>query len=144
MRVKGKDKAFKVLNHIFEQGYQVAKADNGYNPDVLAINSEENRAIILEHSSTGDRKVNIGEMFQADKWLRDKEYKGELIFVLDGQSENSPTCNGQFKRLSPLFEEYLKGGTFGLKKVVIISRESHEGCIDTTEILKINTGNVIK
>ena len=120
------DSKFKNLPHKFEEGYERIKVSGKYNPDVVAINRTSKKAIIIESSTTNDRKVNIGEMFQADKWLRDKGYQGTLIIVLDGNGGSPPTCKDQKERLLPLFEEYLKNSSTGLDKVLIVTQSDYE------------------
>ncbi|USK61645.1 hypothetical protein [Peribacillus asahii] len=119
------DSKFKELKHKFGKGYQRIKLSGKYNPDVVAVNSTSGKAIIIESSSTGDRKVNIGEMFQADKWLRDEGYRGILIIVLDGKGDFPSTCKEQKKRLLPLFSEYLKNSKSGLHKVLIVTQNDY-------------------
>ena len=121
-----KDSDFKNLPHKFEESYERYNVPGKYNPDVVAINNTSKKALIIESSSTGDRKVNIGEMLQADKWLRDEGYQGTLIIVLDGKGKYPPTCKDQKERLLPLFDEYLENSITGLEKVLIITQFDYE------------------
>lgn len=93
-----------------------------YKPDISIKNSDGKIVCILESTSTGDRKVGLGEMLQADKLFYDEEINGILIFSLSGVSSSSPTLITQSKYINPYFK-YLKNinKKYGLKKIYFIS-----------------------
>ncbi|MDK3223290.1 MAG: hypothetical protein E6936_06170 [Clostridium perfringens] len=58
-----------------------------YNPDLYFKNNDE--AIWIEHSKTGDRKVHIGELCQFINVV--SELNKNMILILDGVGETAPT-----------------------------------------------------
>ena len=70
-----------------------------YKPDLIFEDSNE--IVVLEHSSTGDRKTHIGELTQffdfANTYKTNKWFS--FIIFLDGVSENSPKVDDEVKRL---------------------------------------------
>lgn len=70
-----------------------------YRPDIILENQEE--IIVLEHSSTGDRKVHIGELSQFIEFtLNYRSNKNfNLIIFLDGKGETAPQVKKECDRL---------------------------------------------
>ena len=59
-----------------------------FTPDGF-INTKD-KIIIIEHSSTGDRKAHIGELLQAFTFMKVNSKDTILITVLDNDNENGP------------------------------------------------------
>ncbi|SDJ01361.1 hypothetical protein SAMN04515654_12311 [Halanaerobium congolense] len=97
--------------------------DDKYKPDISIINSKEKVVCVIESSSTGDRKVHIGEMFQSHKFYCDEEIKGDLIISLAGSSKNSPRPDTSYKYLKPYFDFIKKESKIGLKRVHLIEQD---------------------
>ncbi|MBI5999103.1 hypothetical protein P5E45_09165 [Clostridium perfringens] len=89
-----KDKNFKKTFKI--KGF-IKKPFSGtfYNPDLYFENGKE--AIWIEHSSTGDRKVHIGELCQF--MTVPSILAKNMILILDGKSKSAPTPIGERDRL---------------------------------------------
>lgn len=70
-----------------------------YNPDLVL--EEDNEIIVLEHSSTGDRKVHIGELSQfIDFSMSHKSDKiFDMILLLDGEGDNKANSKYEAERL---------------------------------------------
>ena len=80
-----KDKNFKEEFEI--EGFNKEKYNEEYyNPDLYFKN--ENEVVFVEHSSTGDRKVHIGELCQFVTAKSD--LPKSMILVLDAKGENPP------------------------------------------------------
>lgn len=97
-----KDKIFKDTFKI-QNGNRIAdeviKQFKYYNPDlVLEINNE---VVVLEHSSTGDRKVHIGELSQFIEFTVNCKIEKEfsMILLLDGEGDNPPDVKKEAERL---------------------------------------------
>lgn len=122
------------LGHDFEKNTKgsIIGADQ-YKPDISIINSKEKVVCVIESSSTGDRKVHIGEMFQSHKFYCDEEIKGELIISLAGNNKNSPRPDTSYKYLKPYFDFIKKESKFGLKRVYLIEQD---------DFMKLQNGDV--
>ncbi|MEK5115141.1 hypothetical protein [Bacillus sp. FSL R5-0677] len=70
-----------------------------YTPDLIFEGIDN--IVVLEHSSTGDRKVHIGELTQFIEYSvnSDSGSKKSLIIFLDGKSKNAPKKEIEQKRL---------------------------------------------
>lgn len=104
-----KDKAFK--ERISVQGFSeyklVAKAiGEFYNPDKILEN--EDSIIFFESSSTGDRKVHIGELIQFLTYVSLGVEKRHIFFVLFlcGESKSSPSVDSEIQRLRYYYKNY--------------------------------------
>lgn len=102
--------------------------NDGYRPDMSFKNTENNKVVcVIESSSTGDRKVGVGELLCADKFFADNEVSGILIFSLCGKSKYPPTPQTQMKYIEPYFI-YLQNFNrkYGVKEVFLISEDDFE------------------
>ena len=98
-----KDKNFKEEFKI--EGFNKEKYNEEYyNPDLYFKN--ENEVVFVEHSSTGDRKVHIGELCQFVTAKSD--LPKSMILVLDAKGENPPSSDGEKGRLKYYFESSFK------------------------------------
>ncbi len=85
------------------------KLGNFYQPDLMF--EKEGHIIICEHSSTGDRKVHIGELTQFIAFVirNNNEYnKFSYFLFLDGMSKNSPTVEQETARLKHYYDNALE------------------------------------
>ena len=99
----GKDKNFKEKFKI--DGFSKEKYNGKYyNPDLYFKN--KNEVVFVEHSSTGDRKIHIGELCQ---FVTEKsDLPKSMILVLDGKGKNPPSLDGEEGRLKYYFESSFK------------------------------------
>lgn len=79
-----------------------------YNPDLVL--EEDDEIIILEHSSTGDRKVHIGELSQfIDFSINHKSDKMfDMILLLDGEGDNKAISKYEAERLRYYIENVFR------------------------------------
>ncbi|MDU7150418.1 MAG: hypothetical protein E6300_18310 [Clostridium sp.] len=70
-----------------------------YRPDLVLETDKE--IIVLEHSSSGDRKVHIGELSQFVEFSLnyDSDKKFSMILLLDGKGETSASVSKESNRL---------------------------------------------
>lgn len=96
-----KDRTFKTNVDIcdFEKQTVGDIVGKNYHPD--AIFTKSKTIIILESSSTGDRKVHIGELIQFIEFVEhDKNYEDYyFVLFLCGRSKTSPDVKNEVKRL---------------------------------------------
>ena len=81
--------------------------DEYYKPDKILENTDS--VIFFESSSTNDRKVHIGELWQFLAYLnKGIENKSNIYFVLFlcGTSKYPPKVDKEFKRLRYYYQEY--------------------------------------
>lgn len=92
-----------------------------YKPDKSFNDSNGSTVLIIESTSTGDRKVSIGELCQAEKFFADNNISGTLIYSLCGKPENSPRPDTQYEYLMPYFKFLKKTNpNIGVTKIYII------------------------
>lgn len=101
------DTIFKKTSKIF--GYEkIKKIDTGdfYNPDVVFKNG--NKYIIMESSTTDERKVHIGEMIQFLIFSTHYSDAQEiaLIIFLHGKGPKAPTILNEEPRLQYYYDNY--------------------------------------
>ncbi|PFD44777.1 hypothetical protein [Bacillus cereus] len=91
-----------------------------YNPDLILKDS--NNMVILEHSSTGDRKVHIGELTQFIEYVINSEdaNKHSLIIFLDGKSVSPPKEKQEQARLKFYIDRLFLLEAELLKKIFFI------------------------
>lgn len=100
---------------------------NGYRPDQSFENEKGKVVCVIESSSTGDRKVGIGELCLADLFFTDNKTDGILIFSLCGKSATSPRPDTQKQYLEPCFRHLnAKGRPHGVREVYLISEADFE------------------
>jgi hypothetical protein len=135
----GKDKQFKDNFRI--SGYrklldEQLSSHEYYNPD-LAIENNEN-IIVLEHSSSGDRKVHIGELCQFIEFARNStaNKKINMILLLDGAVDNSPKAEMEFQRLKYYVDNLFKKS---LEKVGFIGVAKYDSSLSGQSLNKILT-----
>ena len=78
-----------------------------YNPDMILENDDT--VIFFESSSTGDRKVHIGELTQFLSYVNlgvEEKKKIYYVLFLCGNSETSPTVEKEYDRLRYYFENH--------------------------------------
>ncbi|NEZ47939.1 hypothetical protein FDF74_12180 [Clostridium niameyense] len=81
------------------------KLNDYYTPD--SIFYDKDNEIILEHSSTGDRKVHIGELTQFIEYAINSpnDKKKSLIIFLDGSSKHAPKVEKEHDRLKKYIDD---------------------------------------
>ncbi|PKM53394.1 MAG: hypothetical protein CVV00_12525 [Firmicutes bacterium HGW-Firmicutes-5] len=109
---EGKDTIFK--NQFEIKGYKKENNKtfeiehrNYYNPDLIFTKDEN--IIICEHSSTGDRKVHLGEMLQFVRFanLIENTKRLTLFILLQGESKSPPTKRKEMIRIKE-YVDFLK------------------------------------
>ncbi|EKO3590807.1 hypothetical protein M3898_003461 [Vibrio metschnikovii] len=123
------DTKFKNSNFSFPDGWK--RASNGeivgedkYRPDISVKDNDGNYILVMESTSSGDRKVGVGELLQADKFFRDEKVRGILIFSLCGQSATSPTKETQKNYIEPYFKYLAEcNSECGVKSVYFIQEQ---------------------
>ncbi|MET4163490.1 hypothetical protein ABIE61_003354 [Marinobacterium sp. MBR-111] len=122
------DKSFKNTKLLFPDGLEFVEKSNGsiigfdkYKPDKSYADQSGQITLVIESTSTGDRKVGIGELLQAEKYFCDHNVSGTLIFSLSGSSNNSPRPNTQKQYLQPYFD-FLKqqNSNIGVYEIYLI------------------------
>ena len=97
------DSEFKKLNFADKNGEAINILNNNlgdyYKPDIV-LGLSNGELAILEHSSTGDRKVHIGELLQAFQYAFSSGKKVHWLLFLDGKGQNSPTVTYEKCRLN--------------------------------------------
>ncbi|PIE92116.1 hypothetical protein CO726_28255 [Bacillus fungorum] len=124
---KGRDVAFKENFRI--KGMEVqenTRIGEFYNPDLILKDSDN--TVILEHSSTGDRKVHIGELTQFIEYVINSEddTKKSLIIFLDGKSDSSPKEKREHERLKFYMDELFSLKAVMLKNIFFIGVVKYE------------------
>lgn len=124
---KGKDVTFKENFRI--KGMEVqenTRIGEFYNPDLILKDS--NNTVILEHSSTGDRKVHIGELTQFIEYVMNSKdsTKKSLIIFLDGKSDSSPTEKREHERLKFYMDRLFSLEAVRLKNIFFIGVVKYE------------------
>jgi hypothetical protein len=112
----GKDASFKDDLKIksFEKYNCYDKQDGYWQPDLVLINKEDNHIVVCEHSTTGDRKVHIGELIQflafAYKFNK-KGYKYSYFLFLEGEGSSPPKKEIECSRLQYYYNIFSKNMT---------------------------------
>lgn len=148
----GKDTAFK--NDVQVKGYKEYNISNlttdiwdYYQPDKIftSINNKM-EFIVMESSSTGDRKVHIGELLQFLTFVSSKDIyieKATYILFLCGKGKSSPTVNGEYNRLKYYFDNYpIKPEVLKKIKGIYITDTKDYSSLDISKIN--NMKNVLK
>lgn len=123
------DTEFKNVKFTFPHGW-VQETNGGivgedqYKPDISVKDKDGKYIMVIESTSTGDRKVGIGELLQADKFFNDEKVRGILIFSFCGKSKKSPRKETQKAYVEPYFK-YLKecNSEYGVKTVYFIQEQ---------------------
>lgn len=109
-----------------------------YNPDVAV--KKDKTVIIMESSSTGDRKVHIGELAQFLAFVNsDTEYEEfYYVLLLCGVSENSPKEATELSRLQFYYDNYpiSKNKREKIKGIYIKEEKSDKLTLTLDEIKK--------
>ena len=126
------DTEFKNKNITFPENW-VRNSNGGvigqdmYKPDMSFSDSSGKVRCIIESTSTGDRKVGVGELCLADKFFSDNETEGVLIFSMCGISKSSPTPNTQSEYLKPYFKHLKRTGIlYGVRDIYFIFERDFE------------------
>jgi hypothetical protein len=101
--MRTKDIKFKnIIEELLVKNNSISVIENNlnefYHPDGVLIYKEYH--YILEHSSTGDRKVHLGELIQAYEYSIRNNHKVVLIIILDNQTKTAPKKDAELKRLN--------------------------------------------
>ena len=103
----GKDREFKSKISVtdYENITKSVSINNIYEPDAVFL--KENTVIVFESSSTGDRKVHIGEMIQFITHIVKNGKYNECYFVLYlcGEGKTSPTIENEKERLQEIYNK---------------------------------------
>lgn len=128
-----KDKNFKSNFNI--KGFTKKQySESYYNPDLYFENDDE--VVFIEHSSTGDRKVHIGELCQFV--TATSKLPKNMILVLDGEGENSPSVEGEKDRLKYYFESSFKDSLVkNIKFIGVIKNEVSISGLTFNDLKKI-------
>lgn len=101
-----RDKAFKDMDFFViaeNKAKELEKLNNKlgefYTPDVV-LKISDNYLIIIEHSSTNDRKTHIGELLQAYEYCYANNKDILFLLILNGANDNSPKVEKETDRLS--------------------------------------------
>lgn len=127
------DKSFRKTELVFAYDWTEFSSgsnvdDFKYRPDKSFKKTKSGKfCCIIESSSTGDRKVSIGELLQAESFFSRNMVRGILIFSLSGRSKTSPTPSTQKAYLEPYFN-FLKSKRtkHGVSKVYFIKESDFE------------------
>jgi hypothetical protein len=128
------DREFKATEIKFPQGIDLTLHTNGtiigndkYKPDKSFVNSNNEIVLVIESTSTGDRKVGVGELLQAEMYFAGNNISGTLIFSLCGKSSTSPKPDSQLDYLRPYFNFLKKlNPESGVTKIYIIDEIQFE------------------
>lgn len=121
-----KEKQFKWGNKILSKS-ELVNAGEFYCPDVF-LKKQDKEFIILEHSSTGDRKVHIGELAQVLVYAKDNpDKKFTYILVLDNTSKDGPTVKREKQRLKFYYDKLFCDKKVDNLKIYIIDIKSLDG-----------------
>lgn len=128
------DRVFKETEIKFPKGVDLAVhttgtiiGNNKYKPDKSFSNSNNEIVLVIESTSTGDRKVSVGELLQAEMYFSDNKISGTLIFSLCGKSTTSPKPDTQLEYLRPYFNFLKKfNPESGVTKIFIIDENQFE------------------
>lgn len=128
-----KDKNFKSNFNI--KGFTKKQySESYYNPDLYFENDDE--VVFIEHSSTGDRKVHIGELCQFV--TATSKLPKNMILVLDGEGEDSPSVEGEKDRLKYYFESSFKDSLVkNIKFIGVIKNEVSISGLTFNDLKKI-------
>ena len=111
-----------------------------YNPDILFVNDK--KIIVVESSSTGDRKVHIGELFQFLVFAVNNAKYEEFYFLLDlcGQGKNRSTSENEIKRLQYYFNNFpiSQDNKLKIKKIAIC-----DNFLETSQNKIINLDDIV-
>jgi len=108
-----------------------------YNPDVVFTLGNK-KMVIIEHSSTGDRKVHIGELLQAYQYAVESGNKCTFILVLDGKNETSPTVDAERERLSFYYEFLKKLTNKDLMQVYVFDMKDIKKIMNNENVINCN------
>ncbi len=98
-----------------------AIGDYGYRPDRSFTDKDGKVVCIIESSSTGDRKCNLGELCQAHLFFLEEKVEGVLILSLCGKGKTASTPETLKEYLKPYFERLTKNSNNkGLKTLYLI------------------------
>lgn len=134
-----KDKDFKNQDIALCNGLKIATqgtiiGEDQYKPDISISDLANKTVCCIESSSTGDRKVSLGEMLQAEKYALDMDLSLLLIICLCGKGKNASTPESLFNYLKPYFiflKESRRKTNSGIKKILIIGEKNYEDYISS-------------
>ena len=134
----GKDADFK--NEVSIEGYapvdfKTVDADNMYHPD--AVFEKGGHLVILESSSTNDRKPHIGELMQFLSFVsKDDKYKEySFALFLCGKGKGRPKVSTEIKRLQHYYDSFpiSKAVRDKIKEIAVAEQEGMDLKIETIE-----------
>lgn len=124
----GKDA--KIKNKCNFEGYEKIKIKHDfYKPDCVFENGKD--VIIVESSSTGDRKVHIGEMVQFIEYassMKDKCFY--FVLFLCGTSKTSPKANTVKGRLEYYYSSCAINKNDNIKGIYVVEQKE----VDITKL----------
>ncbi|MDH5718714.1 MAG: hypothetical protein OEZ22_13900 [Spirochaetia bacterium] len=100
----GNDSVFKNFKKDFKDNLYKDYKGKYHNPDMIIIKGKCH--FLFEHSSTGDRKVHIGELLQSYVYSIINECNTFFILLLDNRSKNGPSKEYETERLK-YYMDYL-------------------------------------
>ena len=127
------DRDFRQQDLVLPIGFAISArgtvvGNDRYKPDLL-ISHEGTAVAVVESSSTGDRKVALGELLQAQKFFEGQCSPGILIFSLCGRGATAPRPETQVSYLRPYFLYLCRSAAAGLTSVHIVPQFSFSSSI---------------
>jgi hypothetical protein len=139
----GKDSEFKSQVKVCNYN-SVDLSDLGkyYHPDLTLEN--KSHLIIFESSSTGDRKVHIGELVQFLTYINSNSIYNEYSFILSlcGASETSPSIQEEIGRLQYYYDSFplSKVKRSQIKKIAVVDQNDFDWANLDEEIISSMKG----
>lgn len=106
---KGKDKTFKEISSINGYIKLTTELESYYTPDAFFIKNDSKDLIICECSSTGDRKVHIGELMQFLTYVSKNSSSIDsvrMVLFICNASKNGPKVKNEYARLKYYYSSY--------------------------------------
>lgn len=93
-----------------------------YSPD--CVFEKENVIIVAESSSTGDRKVHIGELIQFIEYAHSMKNKDFYYFLfLCGENVTSPRAETEKPRLKHYYDSYAVNKSDNIKGIYVVDQD---------------------
>jgi predicted kinase len=145
------DKEFRNSEILLPNGFKIHTRgcnidSNRYKPDISIVDSNNKIKIIIESSSSGDRKSILAELLQAEKFSTENNFYITLLMCLSGKSKTSPTPQTQKDYLAPYFKflcSLRKNKSLGVQEIMLISEMDYIDIIIKNNEMLLNQ-NFIK
>ena len=135
---EAKDRIFKETVNL--AGFKEKRiVEQFYSPDKAF--EKDKTIVIMESSSTGDRKVHIGELTQFLSYCSNDKQYDEYYFVLylSGKSKSAPKANTEIKRLQKFYDSFsiCKTQRIRIKKIAIVNQPDDKE-LESLTLAKVN------